>query len=1206
MSFANRREPRRGHVVTKVLRNWILGCLLLFGVAGQGSAASKAAPAQAIDFSRDIRPILSENCFKCHGPDDKERKAKLRFDQKEDAFKPAKSGDFAIVPGDPAKSKLIERITTKDVDDVMPPTKTGKKLTPLQIDLLTRWIAQGAKWQDHWAFVKPERPALPPVKEKKWAVNEIDPFVLARLEKEGLKPSPEADKTTLARRAALDLTGLPPTPQEVDAFLADRSPQAYEKLVDRLLASPNYGEQMGRYWLDAARYADSHGYHIDSERSIWKWRDWVIDAFNKNMPFDQFTIEQLAGDLLPEATPEQKVASGFVRCNMSTGEGGAITEEYQAKYTFDRTETTSTIWLGLTLTCARCHTHKYDPIRHSEYYGMYSFFNNLSEAVMDGNKPNPDPFIKLPTPEQAKRQAWLQQNITNTQPKVDAPMPELDQAQLAWEKLWHDKVSAGWSVLTPASVKSTFTNGPTFKILEDQSILAEGNNLDQDVHEATVKLGEGSIAGLRLEVIPHDSLPLKGSARAADGRFRLSEFEAEIIPPGKDGAPGKPSKLKFTQAVADTAEATFEIAKAIDGKAETGWGIDGASVAEPHSALFLLADPMKVKPGSELKIRLRYEASKSKRALGHFRLAAAQNDELVQLLNPPKVESWQVIGPFKSADQQTGYATAYEPEKEVDLKKSYPGVRDEIKWNAKADFEDGKPNLLVQDLHGIHGVYYLHRTIKVGNDRKMEVSLRADGVFKLWVNNTLVLERAAEEKPGEGSAKVTIDLKKGENKILAKIVTVQGASYFTFNKDMGDAESVPADIAAVLATTTKLAGNQKTKVRTYFRRSKSPEFKQMTDDLEKWREEETSIEKMIPVTMVAKEMDKRRETFMLVRGEYDKKSDQVSPGVPAILPPFPKDTPTNRLGLAKWMLDPAHPLTARVTVNRFWQQYFGVGLVKTTEDFGAQGEQPSHPQLLDWLATEFIRTGWDVKHLQKLIVTSATYRQSSKLTPELRSRDPENRLLARGPRFRVDAEVVRDLALAASGLLIEKHGGRSVKPYEPPGLWEAVSFNNSQKYVPDKGEGAYRRSLYTYWKRQSPPPNMLLFDAPTREYCTVRRSRSNTPLQALTLLNDPQFVEAARAFAQRMMLEGGLSADNRIIHGFRLATARKPSPDETKILLGVFNQQLAEFRKDKDAAEKLLSVGNFKTKPELDKSEVAAWATVASMILNLDETVTKN
>jgi hypothetical protein len=976
-----------------------------------------------------------------------------------------------------------------------------------------------------------------------------------------------------------------------------------------------------------------------------------VDAFNDNMPFDEFTVEQLAGDLLPSPSISQKIASGYIRNNMSTGEGGAISEEYQCKYTFDRTETSSTIWLGLTMTCCRCHTHKYDPITHKEYYQLYSFFNNLDESVMDGNKPNPDPFIKLPTAEQTNRQVRLKKDVADGQTKLDAPMPELDKAQLAWQAKWNEKLNAGWTVFKPESVKSSnvvvvastnfvsatnlvqatnfahstnlvqatnsanrsnavvvqVTNRVDFKILADNSIVVEGANPPQDIHELTIKVAPGFIAALRLEALPYEGLPKKSSARADDGVFRLSEIEAELIKPGKKGdTNNKPTKLKFTQAVADNGQEKFDVSKAIDGKADTGWSPDPAAVGEAHTALFLLAEPMKVPTNAELRVQLRYEASKSKRALGHFRLSAAQNKELVQLLNPPKPEPWNLIGPFKTTSVFAGLTNVYPPETEIDLKKAYPGVREEIKWGAKADFEDGKPHVLVQYLHGVPGAYYLYRTINVPVARKMDVSVRADDVFKLWLNGKVVAQDTNETKEASGPAKVTLDLVKGENKFLLKIVNHEGEASFTFKKDVDDSESLPADVASMFATTSKLSGAQEKKAREYYRRTNSPEWKRLFENVAKWRDEDAAIEKAIPTTLVAKEMEKPRETFILVRGEYDKKGDKVTAGVPSILPPLPKGVPTNRLGLAKWLVDPSHPLTARVTVNRFWQQYFGTGFVKTAEDFGLQGENPSHPELLDWLATEFIRTGWDVKKLQKLIVTSATYRQSSKFTPQLLAKDPENRLLARGPRFRLDAEAVRDTALEISGLLVENHGGRSVKPYQPSGLWEAVSFNNSQKYVADKGTAEYRRTMYTYWKRQSPPPNLMLFDAPTRESCTVRRLRTNTPLQALALMNDPQFVEASRAFGQRMMTEGGNDPRGRIAYGFRLATGRKPAAEELKVLLTVFSQELADYQKDKGAAEKLLGVGDFKAKNDLDKAELAAWSMIASMILNLDETITKS
>ena len=1223
-----------------LIKRVLLGIALWAPVTVVWAASPAKSAAKGPDFAREVRPILSDNCFACHGPDEKGLKAKLRLDRAESATHPAKSGAIAVVPGDTGKSELMKRVLNTDPDEIMPPPKTKKKLTAAQIDILRRWIASGARYDTHWAFEAPRRPATPQVKDKKWARNDIDAFVLARLEKEKLKPSEEADKETLIRRASLDLTGLPPTPAEVDAFVADKSVDAYEKVLARLFKSPRYGEHMARYWMDAARYADSHGFHIDSERSIWKWRDWVVSAFNQNMPFDQFTVEQLAGDLLPNPTVDQKIASGYVRCNMSTGEGGAIEEEYRVKYAFDRLETTGTIWMGLTFLCCRCHTHKYDPIQQREYYGLYSFFNNLNEPVMDGNKPNPDPFLRVPSVGQSQRMEELKGWIADGQKKIDEPMPELDQAQAKWIDHWHEKLSAGWTTLEAVNARSTLTNGASLASLEDGSVLASEANPESDVYELLIKPKPGLIAALRLETLPHDSLPKKSAGRADDGRFRLSEIEAELLPPPPvpdsnptDGPADKPAKpeneekeksgpkepekgkekvakapkpttLKFSQAVADAAEANFEVAKAIDGKADTGWGVAADAVSKPHTVLFALNEAVKVPPDGQLRVRLRFEASKSKRAIGHFRLAAAQNDELVNLLNPPKFEAWKVVGPFKTQGLQHGYTNVFAPEETIDLKKTYAGVREEIKWNTKAEFADGKKNLLVQDLHGIHGAYYLYRTLSVPAPRQVELGLRADDAFKLWVNGKLVAQRA-EDKPTDGMLRVKLELQKGENKFLFKVVTVQGAAYFTFDNRFGDADSVPADIAAILATTKELSTEQAVQTRNYYRREHSPEFKSNFEQVAKWREENEAVDKAIPTTLVAKEMDKARETFLLMRGEYDKKGDRIEPTVPSILSPFPAGAPTNRLGLAQWLIDPAHPLTARVMVNRLWQQFFGVGLVKTSDDFGIQGEPPTHPQLLDWLATEFVQCGWDVQRLQRLMLTSATYRQTSKTTPEMHARDPENRLLARGARFRMDGEVLRDTALFVGGLLVEKQGGRSVKPYEPPGLWEAVSFNNSQKYVQDKGEGNYRRSLYTHWKRQSPPPNMLLFDAPTREYCVVRRPRTNTPLQALALLNDPQFVEASRGLGFRMLRDGGDNVRKKIAYGFRVAIGREPSAEEVKVLARTFEEEFAEFRNEQASAAKFVSVGENKP-TDVDAVELAAWTTVASTILNLDEAVTKN
>jgi hypothetical protein len=1195
-------QPKRA--VRPGAPGWVVGVLALLAVAVvlRPPLALAEAPARpaTVEFSRDVRPILSDTCFACHGPDEKARKANLRLDTKEGAFSVIE-GRTIVVPGDRAKSELYRRLITTDADDLMPPAKAGKRLTPAQIEMVGRWIDAGAEWQSHWAYTAPRQPPLPEVRASRWPRNEIDRFVLRRLEDEGLAPSPPASQTTLLRRAALDLTGLPPTVEEIDTLLADRSAQAYEHAVDRLLTSPRYGENMARYWLDAVRYADSHGYHIDADRSIWKYREWVIGAFNQNLPFDQFTTEQLAGDLLPDATREQKIGSGFVRCNMSTGEGGAIEAEYQAKYGFDRLETMGTVWLGMTLICARCHSHKYDPVSQKEYYQLFSFFNSLDEPVMDENKPNPDPFLKLPTPEQSARLDALRTQIRSGQTRLEEPLAAMDAAQRDWEAAWRARLASAWRIVTPASLRST--GGATLDAAQDGVVTVTGTNPEKDTHEMTLPIAGARWLALRLEALPDPALPKGGSARADDASFAVSEIEAEW--PAAADAAEAPTKVKFARAFANEWAESHEAGKAIDGKADTAWRPHTNALDRLHTAVFVCEAPVEPSAKGDLRLRLRYEFSDGKRALGRFRIAVADGAEFERLLFPAKGNPWHVIGPFPSEDAASGLARSYEPERAVDLKQAYPGVRDQIRWQAKPEFEDGRAHLLVSQLHGVHGVYYLHRVLTLTEPRAVEISLRGDDVFKLWLNGQVVAERTQKETPGDDPVRVTLPLAAGDNQLLWKIANYQGAAHLTFRMDRSDTNSLSADLAGVLATVGPLRRSHEQALQLYYRRLHAAELRQLADTLSDARDSETALDRAIPTTLVAKEKDKPRDTFLLVRGEYDKPGDKVFPGVPGILPAFPAQAPSNRLGLAQWLLDPAHPLTARVTVNRLWQQVFGVGLVKTAEDFGVQSDRPSHPELLDWLATEFVRTGWDVKRLMRLMLTSATYRQSAAAAAGLRSRDPENRLLARGPRQRVDAEVVRDTFLAVSGLLVDEVGGPSVKPYEPPGLWEAVSFNNSQKYVVDRDAGQYRRSLYTYWKRQSPPPAMLVFDAPTREYCLVRRPRTNTPLQALALLNDPQAIEASRAFAQRMLLEGGARPPARIEFGFRLATGRKPTAAEMRLLRSTLQKELTLFRADPEAAAKLLSVGRFKAASTLEASELAAWTALANLLLNLDETITK-
>lgn len=1174
----------------------------LLGLGFPAFSPHAGAADKEVDFTRDIRPILSEKCFTCHGPDDQKRKAKYRVDTREGAYK-SSEGKALIVPGKSSDSDFYRRLVTSEADDKMPPEKSGKSLTEAQVTLIRRWIDSGAKWNEHWAFVPPRRPAEPEVKDAGWVHNPIDRFVAAKLQTENLKPSPPAEKPELLRRATLDLTGLPPTPEELDAFLADKDEKAYEKVVDRLLKSPRYGEHMARYWLDAVRYADTHGYHIDSQRDIWAYRDWVINAFNRNQPFDAFTTEQLAGDLLPQPTVEQLVATGFVRCNMSTGEGGVIEAEYSAKYAFDRVETLGTVYLGATLICARCHSHKYDPYPSSEYYGIYSLFNNLAEPVMDGNKPNPEPFLKLPTKAQTERLAWLKQHLDEARTKAAAPHADLDARQKAWAERLHMRLGEQFSLLQAASADLRVTDGSKLRLKDDGSI-APGDGGDRTaVLDATWKLAAGPLAGVRLEIFGREAAGDGTAKPATDARVCLSEIEAELLV-CKDGK-CEPRKLKFARAQADVEDAAHPAAHAIDGKADTGWASPAACAEDTHALFLVLSEVIDVPEDAQLRLRFREEAPGFRHALARFRVTAARQPEIVNLLFPPKPAPWRLIGPFPVDDPKVALATAHAAEKALDSNTAYPGVRGEVRWADANDIQDGKTYGLVHEIHGVHGTRYLSRRVSVATERDTEILLRTEGWFRVWVNGEQVCEKASDTAPSEGPARIPVHLKAGRNEVLVKVVSVNDAvSFFCHIDPAGEQPPAPA-VATALAVGSTPAGAVAESARDFFRRQNSPEFRRLHDEILAMREETDRIDHAIVTTLIAKELPKPRDTFFLTRGEYDKPAQKVSPAVFGSILPFPGDAPSNRLGLARWLLDPRHPLTARVTVNRYWQNCFGVGLVKTSDDFGSQGERPSHPELLDWLATEFVGSGWDIQHMVRLIVTSATYRQTSRSTPEAYARDPENRLLARGPHHRLDGEVIRDLALAAGGLLKEKIGGPSVKPYEPPGLWEAVSYNNAQRYVQDRGEGNYRRSMYTFWKRQSPPPNMLTFDAPTRETCSVRRTRTNTPMQALATLNDPQFVEASRAFAGRILQCQG-DTDERLRWAFRVATARVPDATEVAALRSLWEKQLAGFKADPAKAGEYLAIGAFKVESAVDRCEFAAWSTLANVLLNLDETLTKS
>jgi len=1001
-------------------------------------ATALSVAAAPLSFNRDIRPILSNNCYQCHGPDSAARKANLRLDREVDSRAELKSGSAALVPGNLDDSELIYRITTTDADEKMPPADSHRTLTPKQIETLKQWVKQGAKYEKHWAFIPPQALPLPKVKQADWPANGIDHFVLARLEAEGLKPAPPADKATLLRRVSFDLIGLPPTLTELDAFLADKSPKAFEKAIDRLFASPRYGEHMARYWLDAARYADTNGYQYDTHRNMWPWRDWVINAYNRNLPFDQFTIEQLAGDLLPNATLQQKVATGFNRNHPITIEGGIIPEEYRTEYVIDRVTTTAQVWMGMSFLCARCHDHKFDPVSQKEFYQFMAYFNQVPERGNSGFTPN----IKVPPAGLEK----IKTDLAAAQQAMKERENALAAAQLKWEKsLKTEPATAVWTPLKPS--ETTGGGGTTFKLLPDDSTLVGGKSPASEVYTIRLHTKETNITALRLEALTHPSLPHAGAGRAFNSNFVLSEFETQIGPSIRSS---QRIPVKFARAAADYSQVNYHINATIDGNRGTGWAVDGPTKKENRKAMFIAAKPFGYRGGMDLTVRLRFDFG-TLHTIGRFRISYTQSTSptLQDMLTIPQIAALPIA---KRTSQQAKL------------------LRDHF--------------------------------------------LRTAG-------------------PAEAKA------------LHMKIISLR-------------------------AQQQKLSSAGST-------------------------------------SMIMADMPNPRKTYILHRGQYDQRREEVSAGTPNALGAMPKDAPRNRLGLARWLVDGKHPLTARVAVNREWQRLFGVGLVKSTEEFGTQGDWPSHPALLDWLAVQFTKNGWDQKALLKLIVTSATYRQDSRASAELLARDRDNRLLARGPRHRLDAEVIRDNALAVSGLLVDQIGGPSVFPYHPNGLW--LELNNrpgySRTYQQGKGDDLHRRSLYTYWKRTVPPPSMATFDAPEREFCLVRRSRTNTPLQAFVMLHDPQFIEAARHLAARMMT-ANKSTGERIGFGFRVVTARKPTAREIQILSHLYTKRMTHYQANPKAAESLLTIGESTTPQHLPPTELAAWTTVARTMLNLSEAITKN
>jgi hypothetical protein len=1017
--------------------------------------ASTVLGAEPVSFNRDVRPILSDKCFTCHGPDAANKKIPFRLDI-ESLAKADLGGHRAIVERQPEASTVMQRITADKPARLMPPPYSGLKLTNREVETLKTWIAQGAPWENHWAFLPPKAAELPKVSDAAWPRNEIDRFLLARLDAEGLKPSPEASRESWLRRVSLDLTGVPPSAAEREQFLKDPSPQAHERVVDRLLASPRYGERMAARWLDAARYADTNGYQFDGERHMWRWRDWVIDSFNRNQRYDQFVLEQVAGDLLPNATLEQKIATGFNRNHRANTEDGIIPEEYAVEYVVDRVETTSTVFLGLTLGCARCHNHKYDPLSQKEFYQFYAYFNNVPElgrAMKYGNSP---PVIPAPTKPQQEELA-----------KLDASLAK-ERAKLTWESAVLARKQAEW--------EKSLANG-------DELWFAPARGLDTHISFDDEKPGIATAEGLANKAGQFDGKAfVDAGSKAAfdiDSRFSISAWV-------------------FSES---TLHGSL-VSRMVDKTEGKGYGV--------HF--------------NEGKV--------------HVNLTSNYADDAIRLETEQTLSSgeWHhVLVTYDGSVMAQGVNV----------------------------FVDGKP---------------------------APVKILLDSLYRPFRNAGNKFTQPLRIGAGWGD-KLRFKGLVDEVRIYGRVLSDDEVAMLAQGESLNEIASKPA------GSRTKLESAQ---LRAAFLRSHVPQTMAAIDALEDQREK---LMQSFPTVMVMAERPQPRDTHILIRGAYNAPGEKVDPGVPSVLPALPERLPNNRLGLARWLIDPSNPLTARVFVNRVWQMYFGTGLVKTVEDFGSQGEWPTHPELLDWLAVDFMRSGWDVKTLHKKIVLSAAYRQTSKATPELIQRDPENRLLARGPRFRMPAEMVRDQALAASGLLVDKVGGPSVKPYQPEGLWKEIVMQDMD-YVQSKGDDLYRRSLYTFWKRTVAPPMMLNFDSAAREACVVRENRTNTPLQALNLMNDVSFLEAARFLAQRMILEGGKDPNARLTHGFQLLLTRVPRPEELEVLRASLARHLDQFSNEAQA-KKFLAQGEKPSAQGLNAREHAAYMAVASLLFNLDEAVTK-
>lgn len=999
-----------------------------------GLWVNSATGQSQVDFSRDVQPILSENCYFCHGPDPKERKADLRLDLEEDARE-------WFEPGQPEESELFLRISTDDRLDLMPPPNSHRVLSAEQIETIRRWIQEGGEWGQHWSFAPIEKPQvdLSSIRASKIAMNEIDFFVNQTLREKELEFSPEANRRSLIRRVSIDLTGLPPTLEQIEQFMSDESPEAYSKMVDRFLESPSYGERMAWDWLDAARYADSNGYQGDNERTMWPWRDWVVDAYNENMPFDQFSKWQLAGDLIPSATTEQTLATAFNRNHPINGEGGRIAEENRIDYVMDMSETAGTIWMGLTFNCCRCHDHKYDQLSQKDYYSFFAFFNQTPVTGEGGNAQTP-PILSVPDLEQRNALARFDRQIEEIEQQIQSRVSELSNTQRQWENEVLEELSQRvnrWEALFQPQFEA---EASTLEKLEDHSFFATGDNPKNDVYRVQASSPLKVVTGVRLEALTHSSHTQGGLARSSSSNFVLTDFEVYLVGPDSEAM-----RVEIATALADFEQPGHSVEFAIDADSATGWAVNPVKPNrhQDREAVFRLADPLNVPEGSELRFVLRHESIHSNHNIGRFRISLTESE----------------------------------------------------------------PEL-------------------VGSKFKLLDAL-----------NTLRDQRSP-----------------GQEQLIAESHQNADDTHARLVRSLGD----------------------------------------VNDRRER-------IAKSVPKVMVMDDMDTPRRSYVLNRGSYQEPLAEVFPRVPSMLSPINAEIPGNRMALANWLFRDSNPLTPRVSVNRLWAQVFGIGLVKTTEDFGVQGEPPSHPELLDWLAAEYRDSGWNTKHMLRLILNSRTYRQSSKVNRELLEIDPNNRLLGRAPRFRMPSWMIRDYALAASGLLVHSTGGKPVNSYQPPGVWEESSFG-TKKYELGTGDEIYRRSIYTFWRRIAAPT--MFFDNADRMTCSVKALRTNTPLHALTTLNDITFVEASRILATGVLRQD-LDDTSRLSLVFESILSRCPDKKEQRILLAALERTVSQFRQDENAARDFVMIGESEVAKELDTIELASWTSLCLAVFNLDEALTR-